>query len=56
MQTWQGRLVGRTIAVPMLRADGSELPIELTLNPGASEEGDLLVIAVLRPSRSPVQY
>jgi protein-histidine pros-kinase len=56
VDTWEGRLLGQTIAVPMLRADGTELPIELTLNPGASEEGDLLVIAVLRPTRRPLSY
>lgn len=56
MDTWEGRLLGQTIAVSMLCADGTELPIELTLNPGASEEGDLLVIAVLRPTRQPLSY
>ncbi len=56
MQTWQPRLLGHTIRVPLLRSDGTEAAIDLTLNPGASEEGDLLVVAVLRPTREPLQY
>lgn len=50
--TWEPHLLGRTIEVPVLRFDGQEERVEMTLNPGASEEGDLLVVAVMRPARA----
>lgn len=47
VRTGRGRLVGTTLAVPALCADGRELPVELSL--GSSGEGaDRTLMAVIR--------
>jgi PAS domain S-box-containing protein len=50
--TWSPHLLGRTLDIPILCGDGSEARTHMTLSPAASEDGDLLVVAVLRPVRA----
>lgn len=52
--TWAPHLLGRTLDIPILCGDGSEVRTHMTLSPAASEDGDLLVVAVLRPVRATV--
>lgn len=47
-------LVGRVAAVEALAADGSEVPIELSLSPPYSTQEDEVVVAVLRDLRARV--
>jgi PAS domain S-box-containing protein len=50
--TWSPHLLGRTLDIPILCGDGREVRTHMTLSPAASEDGDLLVVAVLRPVRA----
>jgi PAS domain S-box-containing protein len=43
-------LIGRTVVVPALRSDGSEIEVELTIRTDRTEDGRTLFVADLDPS------
>src|SRR5436305_46149 len=55
MATHEPKIIGRTIGLPLVRRDGTEVEVELTLSASRGADGDDLFIASLRVERGRVE-